>query len=206
MDALPPLADIGADLVGTSRTRRRLILARPFAYLTLYAITATTDHWIVALAALFLLVVAVVSTTHDVVHGVLGLRRRGTDLALFGLGALVLVSGHAYRRTHQHHHRVFPDESDPEGIAARWGPLRALADGPVHIARIWWWTMSRTRRRRARVWLVAEPAVAAALPLAALLPRAVAPAFSLYALPALPGGWLYPLLTVPLPHRHFGET
>src|SRR4051812_8743986 len=113
MDALPPLADLGTDLVGTSPRRRRLILARPFAYLAAYAIAAQSGHWVVALTALFLLVVAVVSTMHDVVHAVLGLRRRGTDLALFGLGALVFVSGHAYRRTHQHHHRVFPDESDP---------------------------------------------------------------------------------------------
>jgi beta-carotene hydroxylase len=206
MDGLPPLAQLGNDLVGTSRRRRRLILARPFVYLLAYALAAGTRHWILALAALFLLVVAVVSTMHDVVHGVLGLRRRGTDLALFGLGALVLVSGHAYRRTHQHHHRVFPDESDPEGIAAHWGPLRALADGPVHVARIWWWTLSRTRRPRARAWLIAEAAVAVALPVAALLLRHAAPAFTLYVLLVLTGGWLYPLLTVHLPHRHFGAT
>ena len=195
MDGLPPLADLGPDLVGTMRVRRRLILARPFAYLATYGVAAQTGHWLVALAALFLLVVAVVSTMHDVVHGVLGLRRRGTDLALLGLGALVLVSGHAYRRTHQHHHRVFPDESDPEGIAARWGPLRALADGPVHVWRIWWWTFSRTRRRRMRAWLLLEGAVASALPVAALLLRDRAPAFSLYVLLVLTGGWLYPLLT-----------
>jgi beta-carotene hydroxylase len=179
---------------------------RPFVYLGAYGVAAQTGLWFLALAALFLLVVAVVSTMHDVVHGVLGLRRRGTDLALFGLGALVLVSGHAYRRTHQHHHRVFPDESEPEGIAARWGPVRALADGPVHVWRIWWWTFSRTRRRRAQAWLLVEGTVALALPVAALLLRRTAPAFSLYVLLVLTGGWLYPLLTVHLPHRHFGAT
>src|SRR6266536_2053041 len=128
MDALPQLSRLAPDLVGTSRLRRWVILARPPAYLGLYAAAAATDEWVIALLALFLLVVAVVSTMHDVVHGVLGLRRRGTDVALLLLGVLVLVSGHAYRRTHQHHHRVFPDDGDPEGIAARWGPLRALAD------------------------------------------------------------------------------
>src|SRR4051794_39273390 len=113
MNALPRISDLDATLVGTSRRRRWLILARPFAYLASYTLAATAGHWLVALAALFLLVVAVVSTMHDVVHGVLGLRRRGTDAALFFLGTLVLVSGHAYRRTHQHHHRVFPDDGDP---------------------------------------------------------------------------------------------
>src|SRR5687768_3058393 len=97
MAALPPLHELGTDLVGTTRLRRWLILARPFVYLAVYGVAGATGNWIVALAALFLLVVAVVSTMHDVVHGTLGLRRRGTDLALFGLGALVLVSGHAYR-------------------------------------------------------------------------------------------------------------
>jgi beta-carotene hydroxylase len=205
MDALPRLADLGDDLVGTSPLRRALILARPSAYLGAYAVAGATGHWVVALAALFLLVVAVVSTMHDVVHGVLGLRRRGTDVALFLLGALVLVSGHAYRRTHQHHHRVFPDETDPEGSAAFVGPLRALADGPVHIARIWWWALSRTRRRGPRAWIAAEGAVAVAQLAAALLLRHAAPAYSLYVLLVLTGGWLYPLLTVHLPHRHFGE-
>jgi fatty acid desaturase len=205
MDGLPPLGELGNDLVGTSRPRRWLILGRPFAYLLVYFLAAGTGHWIVALAALFLVVVAVVSTMHDVVHGVLGLRRRGTDAALFGLGALVLVSGHAYRRTHQHHHRVFPDEGDPEGIAAHWGPLRALADGPLHVGRIWWWALRRTRRPRQRAWLLAEAAVALALPLAAVVFRHAAPAFSIYVVLVLMGGWLYPLLTVHLPHRHFGE-
>jgi fatty acid desaturase len=206
MNDLPALTNLGNDLVGTSRRRRRLILARPPAYLACYAVAAQTGHWVAALAALFLLVVAVVSTMHDVVHGVLGLRRRGTDIALFALGALVMVSGHAYRRTHQHHHRVFPDESDPEGIAAHWGPLRALADGPLHVARIWWWAFSRTRRLRLRAWLLAEAAAALALPIAAVLLRTAAPAFSLYVVLVLTGGWLYPLLTVHLPHRRFGAT
>lgn len=206
MNALPRLTQLGGDLVGTAPWRRRLILARPFAYLVAYAVTAGTGHWVAALAPLFLLVVAVVSTMHDVVHGVLGLRRRGTDLALLALGGLVLVSGHAYRRTHQHHHRVFPDESDPEGTAAFGGPLRALADGPVHIARIWWWAFSRARRGRTRAWLLAEAAVALAQLPAAVLLRGVAPAYSVYVALVLVGGWLYPLLTVHLPHRHFGAT
>ena len=206
MERLPTLDELGADLVATSRLRRFLILLRPPAYLACYGLAAVTGHLLVALAALFLLVVAVVSTMHDLVHGVLGLRRRATDVGLFLLGALVLVSGHAYRRTHQHHRRVFPDESDPEGIAAHWGPLRALADGPLHVARIWWWAFSRTRRLGPRAWLVAEALVAAMLPVAAVLARGAAPAFSAYVLLVLVGGWLYPLLTVHLPHRHFGET
>src|SRR5207302_6595003 len=111
---------------------------------------------------------------------VLGLHRRGTDIALLGLGALAFVSGHAYRRTHQHHHRFFPDESDPEGIAARWGPLRALADAPLHLGRIWWWTLSRTQRPRQRAWLFAEAAIAVALPVAAIVLRHAAPAFGVY--------------------------
>src|SRR5947209_18768716 len=111
MDGLPALTQLGDDLVGTSRRRRWLILVRPVAYLAAYAYAAGSGHWLLALAALFLLVVAVVSTMHDVVHGVLGLHRRGTDVALLGLGALVFVSGHAYRRTHQHPHRFFQDEN-----------------------------------------------------------------------------------------------
>ena len=40
MTGLPPLQELGTDLIGTSSRRRRLILARPFAYLTLYLLAA----------------------------------------------------------------------------------------------------------------------------------------------------------------------
>lgn len=203
---LPRLAELGPDLVGTSRPRRWLALGRPFVYLAVYGAAAVAGLWPLALVALFLLFAAVISATHDLVHGTLGLTRRGTNWALFVVGELLLVSGHAYRETHQQHHRVFPGPDDPEGQAARWTPLQAFLRGPLHTPRIWWWAFRRARRRDRRAWLLAEAAVppAALAAGAALLPWT--PAVLVYVALVIAGGWLYPIVTVLLPHWRFGET
>lgn len=199
---LPPLAQIGPDLVGVTPFRRRLALARPVAYLAGYGLAAASGHWFLALLALFLLFTAVVSAMHDAVHGTLGLRRRGTDAALFALGTLLLVSGHAYRRTHQQHHKIFPGPDDPEGEAAKLSPLRVLLDGPLHVPRIWLWAFRRARRRG---WLLAEAAVPGVALAGGLTLLRWTPAVLVYVLLVIAGGWLYPLLTVYLPHHHFGD-
>jgi beta-carotene hydroxylase len=202
MHTPPPLEQLGLDLVGTAPWRRRLALARPALGLGAYALAAATGHWLAACAALFLVFTTVISLMHDAVHGALGLRRRGTDLALFLAGALLMVSGHAYRMTHHQHHRVFPGPDDPEGEAAAMSPGRALLDGPVHVARIWLWSLRRTRRRG---WLVAEAVVPFAAFAAGIALLPLTPAPIVYVAAAVGGGWLYPLLTVRLPHAHPGD-
>jgi beta-carotene hydroxylase len=146
--------------------------------------------------------VAVVTATHDVVHRSLGLGRRSTEWALFLLGAVLLESGHAYRATHLQHHRTFPSEDDPEGYPADLSAVGAVLYGPVFLARLWWWAFRRGRGGQ-RVWLLAE----AALPFTAV---AMGVAFSrgllVYAAMVIVGSWVYPLLTVHLPHRHYGDT
>src|SRR5262249_40915865 len=116
--------------------------------------------------------------------------------------SLLLVSGHAYRRTHQQHHKVFPGPDDPEGAAAKLTVIRVLLDGPFHVARIWLWAYRRAPRRG---WLLAEAAVPAVAPAGGpTLPRWT-PVVLVYVVLAIAGGWLYPLLTVYLPHHDFGD-
>jgi beta-carotene hydroxylase len=136
------------------------------------------------------------------VHGTLGLRRRGTDWTLFAAGALLLVSGHAYRRTHQQHHKVFPGPDDPEGHAATLTPLQCLLDGPLHVGRIWLWAFRRAPRRG---WLYAEAAVVPVALAASIAVVAWTAAPLVYVALTIAGGWLYPLLTVYLPHHDFGD-
>lgn len=199
---LPSLDELGSDLTRITPFRRRLALARPPLYLAGYIVAAATHRWLPALAALFLLFCAVISAMHDAVHGALGLRRRATDWTLFLAGALLAVSGHAYRLTHQQHHRVFPGPDDPEGHAARLTPLRCLLDGPLHVPRIWWWAFSRSRRR---AWLVAEAAVPFVALGAGIVLLPWTAGLLVYVALVIGGGWLYPLLTVYLPHHDYGE-
>jgi beta-carotene hydroxylase len=57
-----------------------------------------------------------------------------------------------------------------------------------------------------RLWLLAEAAWAIAVPVAGALLWSRAPAVLLYVALALAGSWSYPLLTVHLPHRGYGDT
>jgi beta-carotene hydroxylase len=199
MSVPPPLEELGLDLVGTSSWRRRVALVRPVAALVGVATAVATGHLLWALAPLFLVFTTVISLMHDTVHGSLGLGRRATDVTLFIAGAALMVSGHAYRATHINHHRVFPGPDDPEGDAARLSVLGALAAGPLHVPRIWLWAFRRARRGRR--WLVAE----ACVPPGALLVGLACRPVLLYSVVAICGGWLYPLLTVRLPHAHPGD-
>lgn len=199
---LPRLSDLGTDLLVTTRPRRLLTLSLPYAGIALFAAAwAAGWRWLTPLIV-FGVFVAVVTATHDVVHRALGLGRRATEWALFLLGAVLLESGHAYRATHLQHHRTFPGDEDPEGYPANLSAFGALLYGPVFLARLWWWAFRRGGGGQ-RVWLAAE----AALPFAAVTAGAlVSRALLAYAAMVIVGSWVFPLLTVHLPHRHYGDT
>lgn len=204
---IPALQALGDDLLATTRYQRRLALARPFLGVAAYGLATWAGLWWLTPFLVFLVFVAVVTVTHDVVHGSLGLTRRQTDWALFAMGAVLLESGHAYRSTHLRHHQVFPGPDDPEGDPARLSLLNAVLWGPLFLPRLWYWSYARSKPGSTqRRWLVAEAAWALAVLTAGLclLPRT--PAVLVYAALAVVGSWVYPLLTVHLPHRHYGDT
>jgi beta-carotene hydroxylase len=204
--ALPTLAGLGGDLLRTTRYRRRLALARPLLGVAAYAMAAWAGLWWPTPLLVFFIFIAVVTVTHDVVHGSLGLSRRQTEWALFAMGAVLLESGHAYRVTHLQHHRVFPDPDDPEG-PARMGLARAILSGPLFLPRLWCWAYARSKPGGAqRRWLIVEASWALAVPAAGVLLLRWTPAVLVYAALAVVGSWVYPLLTVHLPHRHYGDT
>ncbi|HEX3657138.1 MAG TPA: fatty acid desaturase [Pirellulales bacterium] len=203
----PTLASLGDDLLVTTPYQRRLALARPFLGMLAYAFAAYAQFWWLTPLLVFLIFVAVVTVTHDVVHGSLGLSRRQTDWALFFLGAALLESGHAYRTTHLRHHAVFPGPDDPEGDPARMSFWRAVLHGPLFLPRLWCWAFfKQAGHPRERCWLVAEAAWAFLVILAGFFVWSWTAAVLHYALLAIVGSWVYPLLTVHLPHRNYGET
>jgi beta-carotene hydroxylase len=162
--------------------------------------------WWLTPLIVFLIFIAIVTVTHGVVHGSLGLSRRCTEWSLFIFGAVLLESGHAYRLTHLQHHRVFPGPDDPEGEPARMSFLRATLFGPLFLPRLWCWAYCRTRGRPGqRCWLIAEAAWAFAVVVAGIVLWPWTPAVLVYALLVLVGCWVYPLLTVYLPHHDYGD-
>jgi beta-carotene hydroxylase len=204
----PPRLDaLGRDLLRTTRGQRITALARPFAGLAAFVVAAHLGLWWLLPVIVFGIFVAIVTVTHDVVHGVLGLGPRSTEVALLVFGLMVLESGHAYRITHRQHHRVFPGPNDPEGDPARLTLVSAVLYGPLFLPRLWWWAVraSRTRwREQAFLWAEACLTLALVIVSAILAPHTLAPAA--YTTLVIAGSWSYPLLTVHLPHRHYGET
>ncbi|WP_327003292.1 fatty acid desaturase [Dactylosporangium sp. NBC_01737] len=198
----PALDDLGTDLLTTRRWQRRLALARPLLGVAAYVLAAALGLWWLTPLIMFGIFVAVVTVTHDVVHRSIGLGPRATEWALFLCGLVLLESGHAYRATHLQHHRAFPSapSDDPEGYPAHLGPFGAVCYGPVFLVRLWWWAYRRPLAQRR--WLLAE----AALPVLVIAAGTFIPALLWYAAVAVVGSWVYPLLTVYLPHHDFGDT
>jgi beta-carotene hydroxylase len=202
---LPTLAELGSDLLQTTRTQQVLALTRPFLGVVAFAAAVHVGWWYLTPLIVFLIFIAVVTVTHDVVHGSLGLSRGQTELALFILGALLFESGHAYRATHSQHHRVFPGPDDPEGDPARMSLLQAVLYGPMFLPTLWLWAFRRSRGRE-RAWLCLEAAWSVFAVVSAGSLWTLFPAFGLYVLLAIVGSWVYALLTVHLPHRHYGDS
>jgi beta-carotene hydroxylase len=193
-------------LLTTTRRQRWQACARPLLGVAAYALAVRLGWWWATPLIVFLIFIAVVTVTHDVVHGSLGLGPRQTEWALFVFGAVLLESGHAYRVTHLRHHSVFPGPDDPEGDPARMTFWGAVLYGLLFLPRLWWWAYRRCRRAGQRCWLLAEASWAVAGPAAGIVLWPRTPAVLVYCGLAVVGAWVYPLLTVYLPHHDYGQT
>lgn len=204
---VPRLTDLGPDLLETTRGQRVLTLARPYVGVAAFVAAAWLHWWWLLPVIVFGIFVAVVTVTHDVVHRSLGLGPRQTDWALFFLGLVLLESGHAYRATHLQHHRLFPSDDDPEGYPAKLSLLGAVCYGPIFLPRLWWWAYRRAAGLPGqRMWLVTEACAPVAAVTVGFLLWLASPALLAYAVMVIVGSWVYPFLTVYLPHRHYGDT
>ena len=196
---LPALVELGADLLVTTRARRLVTLGLPFLAMAAYVAFALMGWWPAAvLAVMALSFVTYGSTSHDLVHRNLGFPRRLNDLLLSIIEGLSLRSGTAYRRSHLHHHRRFPHRDDLEGGAAHgslWGSLLA---GPALQARLFAWAWRRSSADRPR--LAAEAAWIVGFAAAAAASAPWTPVLWVYALLVIGGSWVFPLITVYLPH------
>ena len=201
-EAIPALGAIGRDLLVTTRLQCWLTYARPLFGVSLYVVATLFDWWPLTPVLVFFIFIAVVTVTHDVVHGSLGLSPRQADWALFFFGVILLESGHACRITHLQHHRVFPGADDPEGDPARLSWWGALLFGPLFLPRLWWWAYRHSHDQRG--WLLLEAGWAILVPITGLLLLSWTPMVLVYALLVIIGSWVYPLLTVYLPHHQNG--
>jgi beta-carotene hydroxylase len=201
----PTLAELGQDLLVVTPVQRLITLSLPFAAMGGYALAAWLGWWPLAVGCVMALsLVTYGSTCHDLVHRNLGLPRRLNDIMLSLIEMLSLRSGTAYRLAHLHHHRSPLAVDDLEGSAAHGSLLGALLNGMTIQLRLWRWAWANHRAMRTRLWVEAA-GVLAIIAAAALLSRwTLAPL--LYVTLVIGGSWLFPLITVYIPHDAGGET
>jgi beta-carotene hydroxylase len=194
----PKLSQLGTDLLHLTRGQRARTIAWPFVACAAYWFFASSEQWPLAVTSLVVLsFVTYGSTSHDLVHGSLGLNRLPNDLLLSLIELISLRSGHAYQAAHLHHHASFPHD-DIEAEAASMSLVRAILEGFVFQFRIYAWAL-RTQQPR-RKWILAEGAGVVAIFLGAIVawPWTIMPA--VYVGLMIAGSWTIPLVTSYLPH------
>ena len=202
---LPPLRVLGPDLLTVRPWERVFTLTLPFVWTGAYFAFAFLGWWPAAVFSLVALsFVTYGSSSHDLVHRTLGLPRRLNDWLLCIIELLALRSGHAYQAAHLHHHARFPHPDDVEATAAGRSLLRALAEGPVYVVKLWLWAVRNARPVRA--WVVGEGVACLVLMVVAIALIPVTPVFAIYAGLMIAGSWIIPLATSYLPHDPKGET
>ena len=202
----PSLKELGLDLVQVRPWERGIALAGPLAWIALFFGAGSLGWWpLMITAAMAHSFFTYGSVSHDLVHRTLGLTRFWNEILLSVIEASGFRSGHAYRFTHLHHHRMFPDTEDVEARTSRMGWVRALADGVVTQPRLWIWAFRRAPRPL-RTWILVEGVVVLLLAggCLAALPWTPLPAAYLGLMVA--GSWIFPLVTVVVPHRADGGT
>lgn len=202
---LPSLDELGRDLLVATRGQRMLSLARPLVCVAAYFAFAFAGWWIPAvLAVAGLMFITYVSTSHDLLHRTLGFSRGTNDAWLSIIEALALRSGHAFRVTHLHHHRRFPDPDDIEGAVARLPWWRALLAGIGHQTRLFVWAWRRGSGAERR-WMALEAAVVITFVATSVALWTVTPVPGVYVALIVTSSWLYPFATVWVPHRAEGR-
>ncbi len=195
----PRLSDLGIDLLHLTKWQVIRTIAVPFAVFAAFWLLAGSHHWILAVFALMVLsFVTYGSTSHDLVHGSLGLKRLLNDIFLAVIEVISLRSGHAYQAAHLNHHARYPHDDDIEAEAARMSLPRTLLEGAVFQFRIYAWALCNSRGRWN--WIVAEGIAVFAIVLGAIaaLPWTIIP--GVYAGLMIAGSWTIPLITSYLPH------
>ena len=91
---LPPLAELGPDLLRVSARQRWTAVALPFLCVAAYFVLASLGWWVPAvLAVAAFSFFSYGSTSHDLVHRSLGLPRVANEALLCAIELLALRSG-----------------------------------------------------------------------------------------------------------------
>ncbi len=196
---LPTLSQLGGDLLHVTPGRLFVTLALPFVAMGCYTLFALLGWWPLAVVSVMVLsFVTYGSSSHDLVHRTLHLPHHFNDFMLSLIELLSLRSGTAYRLSHLHHHQHLLADDDIEGATAHGSLLGAVASGPTTQIRIWLWAWRNHQPMRPR--LLFEGVGILILIIIAIATFRWTPVPLVYAALVIGGSWLFPLITVYIPH------
>src|SRR4051812_10911572 len=204
-DGLPSLDALGRDLLVLPAWRRVLSLSLPFVLVAAFFVLAAHSHWVAALVCpVVLSFITYGSISHDLVHRSLKLPQPLNNVLLCAIELIALRSGHAYRFTHLHHHARFPADDDMEARSARLSLAGTLLDGMTLQPRLWLFAVREAKRERG--WIIGEGIAVIGIAAASLavIPVTLLPAT--YAALMIAGSWIFPLITVYIPHNAAATT
>ena len=112
---LPPLSELGPDLLGATPLAATIVISRPFLLVAVYFALFSIGWWPIAIALTPYIYLTAGAAIHDLIHKTLGVPDYLHGILLSATGALVMESGHTLRETHQVHHRKLHTSVDPEG-------------------------------------------------------------------------------------------
>jgi beta-carotene hydroxylase len=204
-DGMPSIDDLGRDLLVLPAWRRAISLALPFVLVVCFFVFASRGYWIAALACpVILSFITYGSISHDLVHRTLALPRGLNEPLLCAIELIAFRSGHAYRFTHLHHHAHFPADDDIEARSARMSLIGALLDGVTLQPRLWFFALRASKRERG--WIIGEGVAVIALLCASIAIMPITPLPAIYAALMIAGSWVFPLVTVFIPHNASATT
>jgi beta-carotene hydroxylase len=204
-NSFPTLRDLGFDLLSVTPLRRAVTLGTPFVAMAAYAVFACWHFWPLAvLSVMTLSFVTYGSSSHDLVHRTLRLPHRLNDFLLSVIELLSLRSGTAYRLSHLHHHRHLLASYDLEGSVAHGSLWAAIVSGPAMQCRLWFWAWAAYPAHRRALACEAIGIQALATAAVAALHWTAAPL--VYVALVVGGSWVFPLVTVYIPHDAAGRT
>ena len=137
----------------TAEIVEELSLSLPWLAASLWL--ANAHVFALALPASFMFFLVGLRQVHNAYHYALGLSRRGCDLVMFVLSALMPGSMHAVQINHLEHHQHCLEDEDVEGASARMPAWKAILVGPMFPFRLHVNAWRKARGSSFR-WILAE--------------------------------------------------
>ena len=197
---LPKIKDLGNDLNDLTMYQKIWTLIKPLVYVVSFFIMYNYQlYFLSLLSIIFLQFNTFVSTSHDLVHNSLRLKKNWNRLFLSLNELICLRSGHAFKTSHLNHHKKFPDIEDIEGRSiykSFWG---TLVSGPTYIISIYFWSLNHCSKKD-KSYIIAEGLGIFMYSLLSLLLIKTVPVLAVYLSLTYVTSWVFPLFTVYIPH------